>query len=313
MADPTDDLDDPPVPVAGTVRRVLVRDGFPGQRLRALPRPLVTAALRDRVTRRLLVTDAGYFPHAAAHGRVRHAGAAESVLIVCTAGAGRVAADSGTHRVEAGQAVVLPAGSPHRYEADRDDPWSIWWMHVAGEDTDDLIAAINAGESPVLTLHDTDAAVEDLQRVVTALECDDTAASLYLAGGAAWSLLARLAAERRAGAAPDADRIRAVQDVIRADLAARMTVAGLARQAGLSASHFAVLFKRATGSSVMDYVKRQRSARARELLLTTSLTVAEVAERVGYADPFYFARHFRSVNGTSPSAFRARARLDDPR
>ena len=310
MADPTERLDDPLV--GRYALGVLVRDGFPGQRFRVLPRPLVESALRDPVTRRLLVTDAGYFPHAAAHGRVRPHGARESIVMVCTAGAGTVAIAGVEHAASAGDAIVLPAGRPHRYVADAEDPWSIWWMHVAGEDAGELVDAVGSHASPVLRLRDPAGAAVAVEGVVAALERDETIPTLYAAAGAAWSMLAHLAAERRGGPGPDVDRIRAVQDFIRADLTAPLTVAGLARRAGLSASHFSALFRRATGASVMEYVKRLRSARARELLMTTDLTVAEVAERVGYPDPFYFSRQFHAVNGTSPSAFRARGRLDEP-
>lgn len=54
------------------------------------------------------------------------------------------------------------------------------------------------------------------------------------------------------------------------------------------------------------YLKSLRMARARELLDTTDRRVGEIAQLVGYPDPFYFARHFRSVNGCSPTEYRAR-------
>jgi AraC family transcriptional regulator of arabinose operon len=291
---------------------MFVRDGFPGQRFRVLPRPLVRSALHDPVTRRLLVTDAGFFPHAAAHGRGRPHGAPESIVIVCTAGSGVVTLFGAEHRAGAGDAIVLPAGVPHRYVADVSDPWSIWWMHVAGADSAELIAAVATTASPVLHLRDPHAAATAIGVVVGALERDETAPSLYIAAGAAWSMLAQLAADSRGGSAPGIDRIRVVQDVIRSDITARLTVPSLARRAGLSPSHFSALFKQTTGLAVMEYVKRLRSARARELLITTDLSVTEIAERVGYSDPFYFTRQFRVVNGTSPTAFRAEGRLDDP-
>jgi AraC family transcriptional regulator of arabinose operon len=47
-------------------------------------------------------------------------------------------------------------------------------------------------------------------------------------------------------------------------------------------------------------------ARARQLLITSDHTVAEIAASVGYPDPFYFSRQFSAVNGVSPREFRAR-------
>nr|BFF21235.1 hypothetical protein GCM10025730_47560 [Promicromonospora thailandica] len=65
-----------------------IRDGFPGQRLRVLPGAVARAASQAGPTSRLLVTDAGYFPHAANHGRVRARGATGTIVIVSVAGRG---------------------------------------------------------------------------------------------------------------------------------------------------------------------------------------------------------------------------------
>ncbi|MDR1238011.1 MAG: hypothetical protein LBK28_07200, partial [Propionibacteriaceae bacterium] len=65
-----------------------IADGFPGERLRVLPRPLVKEALLRPVTRRLLVTDVGFFPRAAHHGRQRPNGTGEAIIIACASGRG---------------------------------------------------------------------------------------------------------------------------------------------------------------------------------------------------------------------------------
>jgi len=49
-------------------------------------------------------------------------------------------------------------------------------------------------------------------------------------------------------------------------------------------------------------------ARARQLLDVTDATIAEIAHEVGYADAFYFSRHFRRHHGMSPSEYRDRDR-----
>lgn len=83
------------------------------------------------------------------------------------------------------------------------------------------------------------------------------------------------------------------------------TVASLARVAGISPSHLAHLFRRRLGVPVMAWVERMRMDSARDLLAHTDLSVAQVAARLGYADPLYFSRRFRHVEGLPPTAFRA--------
>jgi AraC-like DNA-binding protein len=290
---------------------MLLRDGFPGQRLRVLPAPLVRKAIEEPVTKRLLVTDAGYFPHAAAHGRTRPEGAGEAIVMVCTGGSGILTLGGQRRRIESGDAAVIPARTPHVYVADAADPWSIWWLHATGTDVDELVAQILGSDSdPVLHLRDVYTAVALAEQVVSALENDETTATLYQAAGAAWNLFGLLCSDRLRGEPQTSDRIHVVQEYLRANLASTVSVAELARLAGLSNSHFSALFKASTGYGVVEYVKRLRSARARELLMTTNLSIGEIATQIGYADAFYFSRQFRAVNGTSPSAFRAGAMRD---
>ena len=83
-----------------------------------------------------------------------------------------------------------------------------------------------------------------------------------------------------------------------------LQVATLAARACVSPSHFFVLFKRRTGCPPIDYFIRLRMRRARELLEAGSLHVKEVAAALGYEDPFYFSRMFKSVNHVAPVEYR---------
>jgi AraC-like DNA-binding protein len=218
---------------------------------------------------------------------------------------------NGSHPVSSGDAVVIPPMTPHTYIADELDPWSIWWLHATGSDVEELVDAIVGSERrPVVPLRDAYTAVGFIEHIVASLEHDETLATLYESSGGAWRLLCQLAADRLRGVPATTDRIQIVQDYLRSNLSAVVSVGELSRLAGLSASHFSALFKASTGIGVMEYVKRLRSARARELLLTTTLSIAEVAERVGYTDAFYFSRQFRAINGTSPRQFRDRSLRD---
>jgi len=287
---------------------VYLRDGFPGQRLHVLPEPLVQQAARRPPTSRLLVTDAGYFPHAAMHGRVRRSGAAQAIVILCAEGAGWCELKGERHEVGAREVLIIPPGLSHRYYADAQRPWSIWWLHVMGEDLPDLLGAIGlTADQPTGQLVDPYPAFALVESICDWLGRDETSASLTSAAGAGWNLLALLAAERERRAVSDNEPLRRVQDHLRERLSSPVSVPALAELAGFSTSHFSARFRAMTGFSVVEYVKRLRMARARQLLITSDHTVAKIAAVVGYPDPFYFSRQFTAVNGVCPRSFRARA------
>jgi transcriptional regulator GlxA family with amidase domain len=87
-----------------------------------------------------------------------------------------------------------------------------------------------------------------------------------------------------------------------------LPVARLAALANMSPSHYTALFKRRTGCAPIDFFIRLRMQHAREMLMGTSLNVKEVAAALGYEDPFYFSRVFKSVNQLAPSDYRAMQR-----
>ncbi len=83
-----------------------------------------------------------------------------------------------------------------------------------------------------------------------------------------------------------------------------LQAASLASRANVSLSHYFALFKRLTGCTPIDFFIHLRMERARAMLETTSLTVKEVAAALGYDDPFYFSRVFKSINGLAPTDYR---------
>jgi AraC family transcriptional regulator of arabinose operon len=284
---------------------MFVREGFPGQRLRVMPASLTEAALRRPVTSRLLVTDCGYFPHAAAHGRTRGHGSDQAIVIVCSEGRGWVRLPGGNHSLQPGNAIVIPPGTPHAYGADDSDPWSIWWLHVTGSDVAGLVEATESGaDRPLIRLRDPFRTIGLIDETIGYLETDESTPNLIGASGAAWHLLATLAADRM-HPADRGDPIAQALEYLRDRVGDRTSVRELAVLARLSTSHFASLFSAATGHGVLAYQTSLRMSRARELLDQTEDPITSIARAVGYADSLYFSRQFSRHHGVSPSVYRA--------
>jgi AraC family transcriptional regulator, alkane utilization regulator len=84
------------------------------------------------------------------------------------------------------------------------------------------------------------------------------------------------------------------------------TVATLGAGVGMSRSPFSARFKALVGEGPLSYVRRWRMQLAGDLLVREPLTVAEVAERVGYQSEAALSRAFRREWGITPSAHRRR-------
>ena len=280
--------------------------GFANQRLVVVPRPLVREALSRPITRHLVVTDAGVFPAAEDHGRHRPVGAEETIIILCVAGRGWVETTGARTEVGKAAAVVLPGGTgqAHAYGAAPGDPWTIWWCHVRGSDVAELVAEAGVGtDRPIIPLLAVDRLTAMLDEIITALEKDQSPARLVATAGMAWKLLATLAVDRRVPetGTPLQQALNYLEE--RADGTVRLPE--LAALVGVSPSHLSKLFREATGGGVLAHHTALKMARARHLLDTTDLSIAQVGREVGLQDQFYFSRHFRRLHGVSPSAYRA--------
>jgi len=78
----------------------------------------------------------------------------------------------------------------------------------------------------------------------------------------------------------------------------------LATLAGLSRSLFERMFRRELGVSPYEHLLRLRMARAEALLNSTSLPVAEIAERTGFTTVEHFSATFSRRMGRTPGSLR---------
>lgn len=94
-------------------------------------------------------------------------------------------------------------------------------------------------------------------------------------------------------------------DYMMAHLNKPVRISTLSAIAGCSQSKFFELFKNVTGDSPLNWFNRARMRWAGELLESYDLPIKQIASLVGYEDPFYFSRLFKSVHGISPRDYRA--------
>ena len=104
-----------------------------------------------------------------------------------------------------------------------------------------------------------------------------------------------------------------VLDHVAACYGRTITLDGMAREAGLSRSHFARLFKATIGQSPMRFVAGYRVERAKRRLAEEGVALIDVAHACGFADHAHFSRVFKQVEGVTPKAYREALRAQAPK
>jgi uncharacterized RmlC-like cupin family protein len=108
-------------------------DGFEGQRAIVIPTKVLSRHCdAHAVVKQLYVTDIGYYPNAQYHHRQRIEAINQHILIYCVKGKGWAKILDKSYSITPGDFILLPAGCPHEYGAEEQDPWTIYWMHFKG-------------------------------------------------------------------------------------------------------------------------------------------------------------------------------------
>ena len=87
-------------------------------------------------------------------------------------------------------------------------------------------------------------------------------------------------------------------------LAEDISLTILAEQFHLNAQYISQLFKSEIGVRFLTYLTNIRIEKAKQLLLSTALSIAEVAEQSGYGDYRVFTKVFKKTEGVTPSQYR---------
>ena len=98
--------------------------------------------------------------------------------------------------------------------------------------------------------------------------------------------------------------IHGITRYLQEHLAEEVSLSVLAEEFHLSAQYISQLFKNEIGVGFLTYLTNIRMERAKQLLLSTSLSIAEVSEQSGYSDYRVFTKVFKKAEGITPSQYR---------
>lgn len=82
------------------------------------------------------------------------------------------------------------------------------------------------------------------------------------------------------------------------------SVERLAHRVGISVAHLNSICREWAGQSALQMIHQRLMLEAKRNLIYTQMSVTQLADSLGFADPAYFSRFFRRLEGISPKAFR---------
>lgn len=208
--------------------------------------------------------------------------------------------------VTAGEGFLIVPGCAHRMESDDTDPWHFKWISFGGSQAKREMKKIGLDAEHTYFSFSFADRLERLFEDVIYEEHDDCEINTYMKG-IFYIVLSYHKKERQneqSGARRYAIEAMRYMD---AHFREELRVEEMARALHVSRKYLCSLLTREIGISPKAYLIGRRVDVAAELLRHTTMTVAEIAQEVGYDDYTQFSRIFRKRKGCSPRQFRKRS------
>lgn len=236
--------------------------------------------------------DTGYF--------IERTNSPEVVCEYVISGKGHIERDGKKITVSAGDMYILPEGDTHVYYSDPVNPWRKIFFNATGPLFGELCNVYNIGGKLVFRSLDG----YDLMKKMLSVCDTNSMSSDEINTRAAFVLMeiVMLMADHETKAiSEDAEKLRTFLDLHISD---KISLEDMAEHIFKSESQTLRIFKSAFSITPYDYLTKTRIALAKTLLRGSSLTIKDIAFRVGFNDEHYFSTIFRQKTGVTPSSYR---------
>ena len=234
-------------------------------------------------------------------------------LLLCLNGHGFIRVNDRVWPVDPGHVAWIFNHHENTHWPEEGSPWEMYWIRVEGPKMDQIYKTLTASGSPVFTRVDSAKAATLYRRIFRILKRRSIAmeAALHAEVAALITLLFTARHSTTPATAGEAEipaTLHRPLEAMRLYYQKPLRVAELAKMAGMSVTNFFRNFKAATGTSPIDWLRRERINQAKHRLLETGASIAAIAEQTGFYDQFYFSRDFKRMTGVTPSQYRLRER-----
>jgi AraC-like DNA-binding protein len=288
-----------------TVPAKKIKEGFVGQKMIVLPHHVKKAVIRDGLTKRFHLTAIGYYPHAGYHDRERKTGSSQYILLYCVKGRGNIFLQHKHIQLQPNSFFIIPKNIPHRYASSVTDPWSIYWVHFAGEHADLIYQQLQEKEDRTNIPHD-ERIIMQFEEIYHLLDGNFNTRLLEIASIKLQHFIASFVYSQEISLTSSLhDPIQHSVQFMKDHLNCALNIEELAKQQRLSVSHYCRLFRSRTGSSPNQYFNQLKIQKSCQYLYFTDMHIKEICTAVGFDDPFYFSRLFKKLMGVSPSSYKS--------
>lgn len=212
--------------------------------------------------------------------------------------------DGITHSVYPHQVVLMNCHNAHRYGSPIDTEF--WYVHFDGSNIERIYQHIKKTIGVVSTVQNESQILEPLKLLVSSCKHRTNIPDTEIAKQI-YTLLCNIIFPQCSNTAHNMSEneiINQAIDYITEHYAEDLSLNSLAEQFHMSVGYFSHLFKQYAGQSAYELIISTRLDKAKYLLTTTDLSIAEIAYQIGYNSSNGFISAFSKRIGVSPKRFR---------
>ena len=199
-----------------------------------------------------------------------------------------------TYKLSAGSCFIIRPLEKVFYQADANNPWHYIWVGFEAPDHDpeqltgDVLSIPGLGNI-FSSLMDAQEKSEGRNEFIS---------------GKIWELMSLISEAGKPKISRNRSFAEQAKTCIQAKYMTGITVSEIAKMLNLERSYFSTVFKNSVGISPQKYINNFRLEKAADLLLSSDLSVTDIAYSTGYSGVINFSRMFKRRFGQSPSEYR---------
>lgn len=210
-------------------------------------------------------------------------------------------------KIEKGSLLLLTPGEWHSYAPDSETGWNEYYIGFEGKAIEEMFDnGFISKENAVIEVGVNDELVKLYQQAIEIAKADKIAMQQYLAGIVTYMLgMVLYINKNKLFEVGDVEqKIARAKIIMYENLYQDIDPEVLAEKLNLSYSWFRKEFKNYTGYAPAKYFQELKIGKAKELLVTTSMSVKEIAFQLGYSSTEHFSTLFKKRTGYTPLEYR---------
>ena len=213
-----------------------------------------------------------------------------------------------------GEGFLIEPDKETFYQSSREEPWTYLWVGFDGANCKTCLRSIGLGNGQRIFRYENGQELKKLVESMLSYNKSDEV-SVFLLQSLLCQFFACLAKEMKRNVEDGSSRkekenlyVYQALEFIHNNYANGITVGDIARYVALDRSYLFTLFRNVLNSSPQEYLARFRLTRAKEQLILTNASVANIAFSCGYQDPQVFSKAFKQQFGMTPVKYRSQER-----